>query len=151
MICRDVLEDALSATRAAVEEGIVPGGGVALIRVQQKLAELEDETSGDEKAGVRALRAALEEPLRRIAENAGQEGSVVINTVREGADGYGFDASENEYGDLFEKGIIDPAKVTRSALQNAASIGGMVLTTESLITDIPEAPKAPAGPPPMDY
>jgi chaperonin GroEL len=145
------LEDALSATRAAVEEGVVPGGGVALIHAQRELAGLEAETTGDERAGIRVLREALAEPLRLIAQNAGQEGSVVINTVREGEGAWGYDAAVDEFTDMFERGIIDPAKVVRSALQNAASIGGMVLTTESLVTDIPEPPKAPAGPPPMDY
>ncbi len=145
------MEDALSATRAAVEEGIVPGGGVALIHVQSDLQELEDKAIGDVRTGVRVLRKALEEPLRLIAQNAGQEGSVVINSVREGAGDYGYDAQRDRYGDMIAMGIIDPAKVVRSALQNASSIAAMLLTTEALVTDIPEPPKAPAGPPPMDY
>ncbi len=145
------LEDALSATRAAVEEGVVPGGGVALIHVQRELEPLWKAASGDDKAGIRVLMDALEEPLRRIAHNAGGEGSVIVNEVREGKGAWGYDAAKEEYADMLERGIIDPAKVTRSALQNAASIGGMVLTTEALITDIPEPPRAPAGPPPMDY
>ena len=146
------VEDALSATRAAVEEGIVPGGGVAFIRVMPKLDKLAETLEGDERTGVQTLRKALEEPLRQIAENAGEEGSVVVNTVREGKDTFGFDAAENVYGDLLQKGIIDPAKVVRSALENAVSISAMLLTTESLVSEIPQAPSsAPMGPPPMDY
>jgi chaperonin GroEL len=146
------VEDALSATRAAVEEGIVPGGGVAFIRVMPALEKLAETLLGDERTGVMTLRKALEEPLRQIAENAGEEGSVVVNTVIEGKDNFGFDAAENVYGDMLKKGIIDPAKVVRSALENAVSIGAMLLTTESLIAEIPEAPSAsPMAPPQMDY
>jgi len=146
------VEDALSATRAAVEEGVVPGGGVAFIRVMPALEKLAETLAGDERTGVLTLRKALEEPLRQIAENSGEEGSVVVNTVREGKGNFGFDAEENVYGDLLKKGIIDPAKVVRSALENAVSISGMLLTTEALVADIPEAPaSAPMGPPPMDY
>ncbi len=146
------VEDALSATRAAVEEGIVPGGGVAFIRVMPKLDKLAETLEGDERTGVLTLRKALEEPLRQIAENSGEEGSVVVNTVREGKDAFGFDADKNVYGDMLKKGIIDPAKVVRAAVENAASIAAMLLTTESLIADIPEAPSAaPMAPPPMDY
>ncbi len=145
------VEDALSATRAAVEEGIVPGGGVAFIRAQSALEKLEGELTGDERTGVAILRKAMEDPLRLIAENAGQEGLVVVERVRrQGTNGYGYDALRDEYGDMFEKGIIDPAKVTRSALENAVSIAALVLTTESLVTDIPEPP-APAAAPPPEY
>jgi chaperonin GroEL len=145
------VEDALSATRAAVEEGIVPGGGVAFIRAQPALEKLEGELTGDERTGVAILRKAMEDPLRLIAENAGQEGLVVVERVRrQGTNGYGYDALLDEYGDMFEKGIIDPAKVTRSALENAVSIAALVLTTESLVTDIPEPP-APAAAPPPEY
>jgi chaperonin GroEL len=146
------VEDALSATRAAVEEGIVPGGGVAFIRVMPALDKLGETLEGDERTGVLTLRKALEEPLKQIAENSGQEGPVVVNTVREGKENYGFDAYDNTYGDLLKKGIIDPAKVVRAALENAVSIAAMLLTTESLIAEIPEPPSAaPMAPPPMDY
>ena len=148
------VEDALSATRAAVEEGIVPGGGVALLRGAEALGKLEKSLSSDEWIGVGILRKALDEPLRMIAENAGVEGMVVVDEVRRHKDGsYGYDAATGEYCDLFEHGIIDPAKVTRAALENAASIAALVLTTETLVTEIPEAPAAlpPQGPPPMDY
>ena len=148
------VEDALSATRAAVEEGIVPGGGVALIRAQKRLDKLERELSADERTGVGILRKALEEPLRMIAENAGQEGMVVVDQVKRSSDTtYGYDAATDEYVDLLTHGIIDPAKVTRTALENAASIAALVLTTETLVTEIPsEAPAMPmGGPPPMDY
>src|SRR5438093_6621479 len=148
------VEDALSATRAAVEEGIVPGGGVALIRAQKRLDKLEKELSADERTGVGILRKAVEEPLRMIAENAGQEGMVVVDQVKRSKDTtYGYDAATDEYVDLLTHGIIDPAKVTRTALENAASIAALVLTTESLVTEIPaETPAMPlGGPPPMDY
>ncbi len=149
------VEDALSATRAAVEEGIVPGGGVALLRVEKALDKVEKQLqSDDERTGVTILRKALEEPLRMIAENAGQEGMVVVNQVRASKDtNYGYDAETDEYVDLLTHGIIDPAKVTRTALENAASIAALVLTTETLVTEIPsEAPAMPmGGPPPMDY
>jgi len=148
------VEDALSATRAAVEEGIVPGGGVALIRAQKQLDKIEKQLSQDERTGVGILRKALEEPLRMIAENAGQEGMVVVDQVKRSSDTtYGYDAATDEYVDLLTHGIIDPAKVTRTALENAASIAALVLTTETLVTEIPsEAPAMPmGGPPPMDY
>ena len=147
------VEDALSATRAAVEEGIVAGGGVALMRAVASLDKLEKELSDDELTGARILKKALEEPLRLIVENAGKEGSVVANAVRLNKDAeWGYDAAVGEFGNMFEKGIIDPVKVTRSALENAASIAALVLTTESLVTEIPEAPSMP-GPqmPPMEY
>ncbi len=144
------VEDALSATRAAVEEGIVAGGGVALVRASRALANIDEKLSGDELVGAFIIRKSLEQPLRLIAQNADHEGSVILQTVRGQADDYGFDAEEGEYGPMFEKGIVDPVKVTRSALQNAASVAAMVLTTESMITEIPEP--TPAAPmPPMEY
>jgi len=147
------VEDALSATRAAVEEGIVPGGGVALIRAGGALDKLEKKLSGDERTGAGILRKALEEPLRMIAENAGVEGMVIVDDVRRHKEpSYGYDAATGEFCDLLKHGIIDPAKVTRTALENAASIAALVLTTETLVTEIPEPPSAPMqGPPPMDY
>ncbi len=137
------IEDALSTTRAAVEEGLVAGGGTALLQAAPALDALELE--GDEQIGVNILRRALEAPIRQIAENAGQEGSVVVSGVRGQAAGYGYDALKGTYGDMFEKGIVDAAKVTRSALQNAASIAGMVLTTETLVTDLPEKKEGAAA------
>ncbi|MEX2226524.1 MAG: chaperonin GroEL [Dehalococcoidia bacterium] len=146
------VEDALSATRAAVEEGIVPGGGVALLRAIPAVIAAKEKLEGDERTGAAILEKALEEPLRVIAENAGQEGSVVVENVRAGKGAnYGYDARDDRYVDLLKAGIIDPAKVTRSALENAASIAAMVLTTETLVTDIPEPPSAAPAPPPMDY
>jgi chaperonin GroEL len=146
------VEDALSATRAAVEEGIVPGGGVALLKAVPAITALKEKLQGDERTGAAILERALEEPLRVIAENAGQEGSVVVENVRAGKGAaYGYDARDDRYVDMLKSGIIDPAKVTRSALENAASIAAMVLTTETLVTDIPEAPMAAPAPPPMDY
>jgi len=141
------VEDALSATRSAVEEGIVPGGGVALVRARRALDDLKDIT-GDEAVGAEIIGRALEQPLRLIVENSGFEGSVVLNDVKQQADDYGFDADVGEYGPMLERGIVDPAKVTRSALQNAASVAAMVLTTESMITEIPQDKAAmPAMPP----
>jgi len=141
------VEDALSATRAAVEEGILPGGGVALVNAIPALDKLK--LDGDEATGVAILRRALEEPLRCIAANSGREGSVVINRVKESKRGIGYDALRDEMDvDMVKRGIVDPLKVTRSALQNGASIATMILTTESLVTDIPEKEKAPAYPPP---
>ena len=140
------VEDALNATRAAVEEGIVPGGGVALVNVIGRVKNLEKKTQGDQKTGVSIIVRALEEPLRQIAVNAGMEGSVIVAHVRAARKpGYGYDAAKNEYGMMVDKGIIDPTKVTRSALQNAASVAAMILTTESLVCDIPK-PEAPAAP-----
>ena len=143
------VEDALNATRAAVEEGIVPGGGVALIRAGEKaLKGLK--LTGDAATGVAIVRRALEEPLRQIAENAGIEGSLVVKEVRESKDWKGYDAAADKYVDLLEAGIIDPKKVTRCALQNAASVAGLLLTTECMITDIPEKKEpAPAANPGM--
>jgi chaperonin GroEL len=139
------VEDALNATRAAVEEGIVPGGGVALLRASEALDSLK--LSGDEDTGVSIVRRALEEPIRTIVENAGLEGSVIVEKVRGMVPlTRGFDAETNEYVDLMQVGIIDPTKVERVALQNAASIASLLLTTEVLITDIPRAEKVDAGP-----
>ena len=137
------IEDALSTTRAAVEEGLVAGGGTALLQAIPALDALTLE--GDEAIGVTILRRALEAPIRQIAENAGQEGSVIVAAVRDLPIGQGYDALKGEYGDMFDKGIVDAAKVTRSALQHAASIAGMVLTTETLVTDLPEKEEAMAG------
>jgi chaperonin GroEL len=137
------VEDALSATRAAVEEGIVPGGGVAFLNALSSLDKLALE--GDEATGLRILRRALEEPLRRIAANAGQDGSVVVGKVMSLKKGEGYDAAADKYGNMVALGIIDPAKVTKAALENAVSIAGMVLTTNCLVTDLPEDNKAPAG------
>jgi len=142
------VEDALSATRAAVEEGIVAGGGVTLVRLVPVLDKVK--ASGDEATGIRIIRRALEEPTRMIAENAGQEGSVVVDGVRKGEGDYGFDADKNVYGSMLERGIIDPAKVTRAAVENSASVAAMVLTTEALISDIPEK-EQPAMPPMPEY
>lgn len=140
------IEDALNATRAAVEEGIVAGGGTTFIDILSALDKVQAE--GDEKVGVNIVRRAIEEPVRQIANNAGLEGSVVVENVKKAADGVGFNAMKNEYVDMIKAGIVDPAKVTRSALQNAASIASMVLTTETLVADKPEkeAPAAPAAP-----
>ncbi len=135
------IEDALSTTRAAVEEGLVAGGGTTLLQAIPSLDKLKLE--GDEQVGVDIVRKALEAPARQIADNAGASGEVVVSKVRSLKTGEGYDALRGEYGDMFEKGIVDAAKVTRSALQNAASIAAMVLTTETLVTDIPE--KTPAG------
>ena len=143
------VEDALSATRAAVEEGIVPGGGVALVRAQRALDSLK--LSGDEETGSQIVGKCLEAPLRLIVQNAGQEGAVVLEAVRQKEDDYGYDAELGEYAQMMKQGIVDPVKVTRSALQNAASVAGMVLTTESMITELPEKEKAMPAAPPMDY
>ena len=130
------IEDALNATRAAVEEGIVAGGGTAYINVIDKVAALIDEVEGDEKTGVKIVVKALEEPLRQISENAGFDGAVVVDKVRSsGKIGYGFDAYNEVYCDMMEAGIVDPTKVTRSALQNAASVASTVLTTEAVVAD----------------
>ncbi|MCX6009567.1 MAG: chaperonin GroEL, partial [Chloroflexi bacterium] len=140
------VEDALSATRAAVEEGILPGGGVALINASPALDKVKAE--GDEAIGLAILKRALEEPMRWIAENAGQEGSVVVDKVKRSKKGVGYDALKGDYGDMVAKGIIDPLKVTRTGLENASSIANMILTTESLVTDIPEKEKASMPPMP---
>jgi len=140
------VEDALSATRAAVEEGILPGGGVSLINTIPALDRVKAE--GDEATGIDILKRALEEPLRWIAENAGQEGSVVVDKVKRSKKGVGYDALKDDYGDMVAKGIIDPLKVTRTGLENASSIANMILTTEALVTDIPEKEKASMPPMP---
>lgn len=139
------MEDALAATKAAVEEGIVPGGGVSLLLVSKNVKKELENSTGDAKTGVAIVLRALEEPLRQIVENAGIEGSVIVDKVKSSNEGVGFNALTGEYVDMIEAGIIDPTKVTRSALQNAASVAALVLTTESLITDIPE-PEAPVNP-----
>lgn len=140
------IEDALAATKAAVEEGIVAGGGTALINTMAAVEKLADSLDGDEKTGAKIVLRSLEEPVRQIAANAGLEGSVIIDNIkRNGSLGYGFDAYKEEYVDMISAGIIDPAKVTRSALQNAASVAAMVLTTESLVTDVKEPEPAPAA------
>jgi chaperonin GroEL len=149
------VEDALHATRAAVEEGIVPGGGVALLRASKALENLK--VGGDEQIGVDIIRRACEEPIRQIVGNAGLEGAIVIGKIRDNSSpNFGFNASTETYEDLVQSGVIDPAKVTRSALQNAASIAGLMLTTEAMVCDIPEKKPAPApggghGPEGMDY
>ena len=143
---KDRFDDALHATRAAVEEGIIPGGGTALIRAAQKLEGVKPENE-DEKLGIEIIRRAVEEPLRMIVENAGLEGSVVVNEVKNGKGDYGYNARAEKYENLFQSGVIDPAKATRVALENAASIAGMLLTTECVLCDIKEPePAAPANP-----
>ncbi|GIV01752.1 MAG: 60 kDa chaperonin 1 [Fimbriimonadales bacterium] len=137
-------EDAISATRAAIEEGIVPGGGVTLLEVAEVLRDIKV-TDPDEQTGVNIVRRALEEPLRTLAENAGMEGSIMVEKVREGKKGWGLDVTSGELVDMVKVGIVDPAKVTRSALENAASIAGLVLTTEALVVEKPEKKKEPAG------
>src|SRR5215475_5196181 len=148
------VEDALHATRAAVEEGIVPGGGVALLRTQKALDSIKD-LEGDEKVGVAIVRRAIEEPTRQLADNAGREGALVVEEVKKRKGNEGYDVANDEYTDLVKAGIVDPTKVTRSALQNAASIAGLLLTTEALVTEIPEKEKTPPMPPGgmggMDY
>ena len=142
---KDRVEDALSATRAAVEEGIVPGGGVAYIRASQVLAGMKGDNE-DETTGINIVARAIEEPLRQIAANAGVEGSVIVNKIREGVGDFGYNARTDQYVNMFEAGVIDPTKVSRVALENAASVAGMFLTTECAIVDIPEpAPAMPAG------
>ena len=144
--CKLRMEDALNATRAAVEEGIVAGGGTAYIEASKKVAELVDSLEGDEKTGAKIIMKALEAPLFHIASNAGLEGAVIINNVREAKDGVGYDAYNETYVDMIEAGILDPAKVTRSALQNATSVASTLLTTESVVANIKEeTPAAPAG------
>ena len=132
------IEDALSATKAAVEEGIVAGGGTAYVNVIPRLEKLLDEVKEDEKLGVKIILKALEEPVKQIATNAGLEGAVILEKVKTSAPGFGFDALNEQYVDMKKAGIVDPTKVTRSALQNAASVASMVLTTESVVTTKPE-------------
>ena len=138
------IEDALNATRAAVEEGIVPGGGTALVNVQEIVAAVEAE--GDEATGVKIVARALEEPVRQIAANAGKEGSVIVDTLRRSEKGVGYNAATDVFENMIEAGIVDPTKVTRSALQNAASVAALLLTTEAVVADIPkESTDMPAG------
>jgi len=149
------VEDALSATRAAVEEGIVPGGGVALLNALEATKDVKAEDT-DENTGISIVRRALEMPMRMIAENAGEDGAVVVEAVRrahkeKGSKNWGYDVIANDYVDMVKQGIIDPAKVTKGALQNAASIAAMILTTEALVTDAPEKDRAPSAPPMPDY
>jgi chaperonin GroEL len=139
------VEDALHATRAAVEEGIVPGGGVAFIRAQKALDNIKG-LEGDEKVGVQIVRRAIEEPTRQLADNAGQEGALIVQEVKARKGNEGYDVATGEYTDLVKAGIVDPTKVTRSALQNAASISGLLLTTEAIVTELPEKEKTPAMP-----
>ena len=145
---KDRVEDALNATRAAVEEGYLPGGGVAYIRAASVLAGLTGEND-DETTGIHIIAKAIEEPVRQIAQNAGVDGSVIVQKIKEGKDDFGYNARTGEFGSLYEAGVIDPTKVARVALENAASVAGMFLTTECGIVDIPEpaaaAPAMPAG------
>ena len=143
---KDRVEDALNATRAAVAEGIVPGGGTAFIRASKVLDDLKV-VDDDEVAGVNIVRRAIEEPLRQIAANAGFEGSVVVEKVRGGKDGFGFNAATGEYEDLLKAGVIDPKQVTRFALQHATGVAGLLLTTECAIAEAPKKEEAPAMPP----
>ncbi|MBO7483483.1 MAG: chaperonin GroEL, partial [Kiritimatiellae bacterium] len=133
---KDRVDDALHATRAAVEEGIVPGGGVAYLRAQKAIAALE--LTGDEKVGAEIVSRAIEAPLRKLVNNAGQEAALVIANVKKATGTNGYNVRTGEYCDLFKAGVVDPAKVTRSALQNAASIAGLLLTTDCMVTDLPE-------------
>jgi len=139
------VEDALNATRAAVEEGIVPGGGVALVRCIPALEKVK--IKADQKLGVKIIQRALEEPLRQIAQNAGMEGSVVVDKVKNEKDAIGYNAESGKYEDLIEAGVIDPTKVVRYALQNAASVAGLMLTTEAMVAEKPDEKKEPAMPP----
>jgi chaperonin GroEL len=139
------VEDALHATRAAVEEGVVPGGGVALIRVRAAIAKLKGDNH-DQDIGINIARRAMEEPMRQIVSNAGDEASVVVNKVEEGKDTFGYNAATGEYGDMIEMGILDPTKVTRSALQNAASVAGLMITTEAMVADQPQDESAAGAP-----
>jgi chaperonin GroEL len=143
---KDRVEDALNATRAAVEEGIVPGGGVALLRAKKAVGRIQDENA-DVQAGINIVLRALEAPIRQIAENAGVEGSIVVGKiVDEKSETYGFDAQDEKYVDMIEAGIVDPAKVVRTALQDAGSVAGLLVTTEAMVAELPKEP-APAMPP----
>jgi chaperonin GroEL len=139
------VEDALHATRAAVEEGIVPGGGVAFIRTKQALEGKLKGENHDQDAGIKIVMRALEEPLRIIVDNAGAEPSVVLNKVLENKGNYGFNAQSEEYGDLVSEGVIDPTKVTRTALQNASSVAGLMLTTDAMVAELVEEKKGGGG------
>jgi chaperonin GroEL len=149
------VEDALHATRAAVEEGIVPGGGVALLRAQAVLSELESKLTEEQRAGLNIVRRAVEEPLRMISQNAGIDGSIVVEKVKNGKGAFGFNAATEEYEDLVKAGVIDPTKVVRTALQNAASVSSLLLTTEAMIAEKPKdeshahGPGGMGGMPPM--
>jgi chaperonin GroEL len=145
---KEAFDDAISATRAAVEEGIVPGGGLALLRAIPAVEEEEKKTDGDERTGIRILKRALEAPVRQIAENSAADGGVVADRMRTGTGNLGFDASNGTYVDLMESGIIDPTKVVRVALENAVSVASVLLLTEATLTEIPE-PKPAAGAPVM--
>jgi chaperonin GroEL len=147
---KDRVDDALHATRAAVEEGIVPGGGIALLRARTAIGELKG-ANADQEAGIKIVLRALEAPLRAIVANAGEEPSVVISKVLEGSGNFGYNAATGEYGDLLQFGVVDPTKVTRTALQNAASIAGLILTTDATVAELPKEEKAPAPAPEMDY
>ena len=142
---KDRVDDALSATRAAIEEGIVPGGGVMYIRAQAALEGLKGDNE-DEQTGIEIVRRAIEEPLRQIVANAGEEGAVVVDKVRAGKADFGYNARTEKYEELYKAGVVDPAKVARVALENAASVAGMFLTTECVIVDHPEEHPAPAMP-----
>ena len=142
------VEDALHATRAAVEEGVVPGGGVAMVRSVTDVAEVEGDNA-DQNVGIRIVRRALEEPLRQIVANSGEDASVVLNKVVESNGNTGYNAATGEYGDMIEMGILDPTKVARAALQNAASIAGLMITTEAMVAEIPEDKPAMPAPPDM--
>ena len=141
---KDRVDDALHATRAAVEEGVVPGGGVALIRACTAITGLKGDNH-DQDVGIAIAKRAMEEPLRQIVSNAGEEASVILNKVAEGKGNFGYNAGTDVFGDMIEMGILDPTKVTRSALQNAASIAGLLITTECMITDIPGDDAAAGG------
>jgi chaperonin GroEL len=147
---KDRVDDALHATRAAVEEGIVPGGGIALLRARTAIGELKG-ANADQEAGIKIVLRALEAPLRAIVANAGEEPSVVISKVLEGSGNFGYNAATGEYGDLLQFGVVDPTKVTRTALQNAASIAGLILTTDATVAELPKEDKATAPAPEMDY
>jgi chaperonin GroEL len=143
---KDRVDDALHATRAAVEEGILPGGGVALLRSVKALDNLKT-ANDDQRVGIDIIRRAIEAPVRQIAENAGAEGSIIVGKLREKSDfAYGWNAQTGEYGDLFAQGVIDPAKVVRTALQDAASVAGLLITTEAMIAEKPKKEAAPAMP-----
>ena len=141
------VEDALHATRAAVEEGVVPGGGTALVRARAGIADVKGDNH-DQDMGINIMRRAMEEPLRQITSNAGDEASVVVNNIEAGEGNYGYNAANAEYGDMIEMGILDPAKVTRSALQYAASVTGLMITTEAMVAELPQD-AAPAAMPDM--
>jgi len=138
------IEDAMHATRAAVEEGVLPGGGVALLRAQAAVRELKGDNH-DQEAGIKIVLRALEEPLRQIVANAGGDASVILDKVLEGKGNFGYNAATDAYGDLIEMGILDPTKVTRFALQNAASIASLILTTDAMVAELPEKEAGPGG------